>query len=155
MLRGPLNERFFRSFSKTEGCWLWTKSTNKYGYGIISDSGKGIRAHRLSWVLHNGPIPEGLFVLHHCDVRLCVRPDHLFLGTHQDNRADCVGKGRQARGECQHSAKLTEGDVVLIRTYIKIGLTLSSIADRFGVTKEAIYCIKHKKTWKHVRGVAA
>src|SRR6185369_11378251 len=79
-------------------CWIWTAGTSR-GYGQFSRSHKvKVPAHRVSWVIHNGPIPDGLFVLHRCDRPECVRPDHLFLGTGDDNMADMVSKGRQAAG---------------------------------------------------------
>src|SRR5262245_20642397 len=94
--------RFWAKVHKTDTCWLWTGSTHR-GYGQLSSpSGRGhapLRAPRVSWEIHYGPIPEGLWVLHRCDVRGCVRPDHLWLGTRQDNIADMVAKGRSARGE--------------------------------------------------------
>ena len=76
------------------GCWLWIKTTDHKGYAHIRNNGKILLGHRLAWELHNGPIPEGLRVLHHCDVRCCVNPYHLFLGTDSDNMKDCSRKGR-------------------------------------------------------------
>lgn len=76
------------------GCWLWTKALTKEGYGSLGFNRKINYAHRVSWILHRGEIPPGLCVLHHCDTRACVNPDHLFLGTYQDNFHDCRAKGR-------------------------------------------------------------
>lgn len=91
----PLVERFWEKVEKTAGCWVWTGSRVFYGYGNIGGPGnKNIRAHRLSWELHNGPIPNGLCVLHTCDNPGCVRPDHLFLGTQKQNAEDKAQKGR-------------------------------------------------------------
>ena len=91
--RVPLETKFWKYVNKTDGCWLWTGKARREGYGAVGWP-KTISAHRLSWGLHNGPIPAGLWVLHKCDVRLCVRPDHLFLGTNLDNMRDRIKKRR-------------------------------------------------------------
>jgi hypothetical protein len=104
-----LTDRFWDKVDKTDGCWLWTAATNG-GYGIIGTRkhASPVRAHRVSWEIAFGPIPEGLFVCHNCDAnypvgdktyRRCVRPDHLFLGTVLDNQRDMALKGRAARGD--------------------------------------------------------
>lgn len=92
-------EKFWPRIRKTEGCWLWTGPGDRRGYGqFFPKQGIHLIAHRYSWELVNGPVPEGLFVCHHCDTPPCVRPDHLFLGTPKDNHDDMVRKGRHARG---------------------------------------------------------
>ena len=100
-----LEAKFWANVVKqTNGCWVWVRSTNTSGYGVLCTHGdESVLTHRFSWQLHFGHIPFGLYVLHHCDIRICVRPDHLFLGTFKDNRQDCVFKGRDhaVRGE-QH-----------------------------------------------------
>lgn len=92
---GTLEERFHDKYipEPNSGCWLWIANANRTGYGCLSDSKQRL-AHRISWEIHRGPIPEGLYVLHKCDVPICVNPEHLFLGTHQDNMDDMVRKGR-------------------------------------------------------------
>jgi len=104
-VKANITERFHDSYIPvTEcGCWLWTKTTYGRGYGcmFLTKTGgpRNMKAHRFSWELHNGPIPDGLHVLHKCDVRTCVNPDHLFLGTNQDNIDDRVKKGRSNNGQ--------------------------------------------------------
>ena len=91
----PLERRFWDKVTMGDGCWEWTGTRHSWGYGLLGGRRKvHLRAHRVSWEIHFGPIPAGLYILHHCDNPRCVRPDHLFLGTHRDNMADMVKKGR-------------------------------------------------------------
>lgn len=133
------------------GCWFWLGSLNNAGYGRISIGGKSTLTHRVSWQVRNGPIPDGLFILHRCDIPCCVNPDHLFLGTAKDNMTDCSRKGRLvvpfARGVDLPFAKLTETDVKAIRLSSESGRQLSKI---YGIDQRTINRIKARKTWKHV-----
>ena len=102
-----INERFtskYRVGTSTD-CWLWTGGISHSGYGNFWYNGRSLSAHRASYQFNFGPIPEGKFVLHKCDVKICVNPMHLFLGTTDDNMADMVAKGRQAHGEKSHNWK--------------------------------------------------
>lgn len=120
-----LEEKFWSKVSKTDGCWLWTGSrsgNNKrpeslYGSFYLG-SGKKIRAHRYSYEISKGSIPEGMLVCHSCDTPLCVNPDHLWLGTSADNNKDCLDKGRggqRRRTHCRKGHELTP-DNILINT---------------------------------------
>lgn len=96
--------RFWAKVQKSDNCWEWTGLLNAWGYGRFW-TGRHMSAHRYSWELHNGPIPAGLYVCHHCDNRKCVRPDHLFLGTQRDNLLDASRKGRLPNQQKTHCAK--------------------------------------------------
>lgn len=90
-----MQDRFWQHVAKSEGCWEWTGANSGRGYGRVGvDGGKTTGAHRVSWEMHYGPVPDGCSVLHRCDNRPCVRPDHLFLGDKLANMADMVAKGR-------------------------------------------------------------
>src|SRR5258708_3006328 len=119
----PVEVRFWAKVFKTPTCWLWTGEIQPHGYGLLHKSGRRhrspYRAHRLSWELAYGPIPDDLCVLHRCDVRACVRPDHLFLGSRADNQADMREKHRGRNGGLTGAshprAKLTDQQVREIR----------------------------------------
>ncbi len=135
-------------------CWEWLASKQSAGYGVF---GRGTRAegtelaHRMAWELTNGPIPHGLWALHHCDNPPCCNPTHLFLGTHDENMADMVRKGRHPKGEAVFGARLKAQDVSAIRQLLRRGLSGISIAIRFGVSHRVISDIKMGKTWQHIR----
>ena len=128
-------------------CWGWSGTTNLDGYGgIRARDGKKMLAHRASWIVHRGPIPDGLDVLHHCDNPPCTKPDHLFLGTQVDNAADMVAKGRESRP----SARLLPEQVVAIRARIFQGETQASLAREFGVVGQTINEIATRRNWRHL-----
>jgi len=129
-------------------CWEWTAAQDGHGYGAVGIGGKVFKAHRVSWKLAYGPIPEGLCVLHHCDNRHCVNPNHLWLGTRADNNRDMADKGRVARGARQGSAKLTRGGVWNIRQLYSSGdHSHRSLAARFGVSHQQIGHIVNSQHW--------
>ena len=141
-----VRKRFFSKVRKTRGCWLWTGSQTKRGYGQLKALRRRWQAHRLSWFIHRGMIPEGLQVLHRCDNPACVKPAHLFLGTHLDNIKDKVSKHRQAVAH----QKLSPTQAIKILALLNQKVSYSTIAARFKVTKSTIYKIKKGKSWKHV-----
>src|SRR3954468_23689651 len=112
----PPEQRFYDRIKETDkGCWRWQRALDKDGYGRSSLGGKSVQAHRVSWVIHKGKIPEGFQVLHNCDNPPCVNPDHLFLGSGKDNMIDKVIKQRQTRGDKVNTSKIKEADVYTIR----------------------------------------
>lgn len=137
----PQNER---------GCRLWIGTPHPRGYGTVTLNHTRYLAHRLAWILENGPIPGDLRVLHECDVRRCCEPTHLFLGTNADNTADMVAKGRSALGERNGCAKLTQAQVDEIRLRYRgrgRGETQVALAAAFGVSYSLISMIVHHKRW--------
>jgi len=134
-------------------CWGWNGCCPKNpGYGQFRANGKLIRAHKASWIIYNGPIPEGLYVCHKCDNRICSNPEHLFLGTMYDNIKDCIDKGRHPyfgkSGEDNHRAKLTLKDVNKIRDFLKRKTMFQkTIAKMFNVTPATISAINTHKIW--------
>ena len=143
-------ERFWHKVKKTDGCWEWLAHKDKDGYGNFKVKGKTVSAHRFSYELHTGEIPQGLFVLHKCDNPSCVNPDHLFLGTHQDNMNDMVNKDRSDHGEKVNTAKLSEMKVREIVKRFKDGLRNVDIAREYGVTRQNVRSIRLGRTWKRV-----
>lgn len=148
-----LADRFWAKVRKTDGCWLWIGSRAKRGYGKIqvgvrSANGHPVAeyAHRVSWQLHKGEIPVGQLVMHKCDNPSCVRPDHLFVGSYQDNTDDMYAKGREARGANIHG-KLSDDAVRQIRS---LSGTQREIAARFGVSQAQISLIRTRRQWTHV-----
>ena len=148
-------ERFWSKVDKSggESCWPWKAYRHpKWGYGTFGFGGKMQLAHRVAWILSNGPIPAGLSVLHRCDNPPCCNPAHLFVGTQQQNIADCLSKGRfhDQLGESNNAAKLTERAVIEIRAWLACGESRARIARTYQVAKASINRIAWGLTWKHV-----
>lgn len=142
-------ERFMCSFEKRDkGCWEWTRNFGTAGYGKFDFEGRTLGAHRVSWVFHKGEIPDGLCVLHRCDNRRCVRPDHLFLGTNTDNTADSVKKGRRKGGH--PPTKLTDSDIVKILEMYANGKFSTQIAVEFGLSDSYVRRILRGTGWAHI-----
>ncbi len=131
------------------GCWLWTGSDNGDGCGRLNINRRFRGAHQVSWELHNGNIPVGMCILHKCDVRCCVNPRHLFLGSKSANTIDAVTKGRwtQNRGEKSCHATLSDEQVLRIRLSKDTGRKL---AKEMQVSEYAVSRARNRKTWKHL-----
>lgn len=153
--RIPLADRFFGFVGRKQpnGCILWAGSFDKDGYGVISSGGKHdrqLRAHRVSYELCVGPIPDGLWVLHRCDNPPCINPVHLFAGTHQDNEDDKLSKKRNLVGERHHASKLTSEKVQEIRLKARNGVSQNQLSLEYKVARHSIKSILEGTTWKHV-----
>ena len=147
-IRRTLTERFWSKVNKDGPvpshvpslgtCWVWTAGRYRSGYGSILANGKPRYAHRVSWEINVGPIPEGLHILHRCDTPPCVRPDHLFAGTVRENALDMVSKGRHAFGAEHPSARLTWEQADKVRRRHADGATYAELAREYGVVDATI-----------------
>lgn len=133
-------------------CWMWCGQAMTGGYGIYGKKSRRRGAHRMSWEYTYGEIPDGMYVCHKCDNKLCVNPDHLFLGTAEDNVRDYIKKGLRKghRGERSPTSKLTEKDVVSIRTEYASGATLQQLSDKYGVHATTVASVVHGRSWRHI-----
>lgn len=130
------------------GCWLWNGHANTgSGYGLVTYGRRQVGAHRVSYLLSVGPIPRGMFVCHHCDVRLCIRPDHLFVGTQVDNMADCRRKGRAPIGERHGNVVLTQEKVAFILSDPR---SARAVAADLGVLAGTVAAVRKRSNWAHV-----
>ena len=148
-------DRFWSKVTRSDGCWDWTgahfiRMNGQTSYGMFLLDGKLIGAHRVAWMLTNGPIPDGVLVLHHCDNQQCVRPDHLYLGSHADNTRDAVTRRRMHDGERCWNHKLSDDDVLAVRSLIDAGLPTEEIGRRMGVSGRTVRYIRSGERWKHV-----
>ena len=151
------NDRFFSKIAigdNEDDCWEWTAAVRSNGYGVFLYNGKLWAAHRFMYDRAVGPIPDGLFVCHRCDNRLCVNPAHLFLGTPKENLADMTAKGRRKspsfKGEENNTAKLTADEVREIRALHASGISGAALGRRYGVSKVNISDIVRRRTWRHI-----
>lgn len=154
MVSRPLAERFWEKvgIGQLDECWLWLTRAKRSGYGLIGDGKKGVlEAHRVAWELTNGPIPKEIFVCHHCDIKLCCNPTHLFLGTQADNLADMARKGRSTLGERDGMSKLTSEQVLEIRhRRATTGVMQKELATEYGVSDATISLIINRRIWTHI-----
>lgn len=148
-------EYLLENFIKVKsGCWIWNRSISG-GYGMSYSIFKPWRqqqAHIASWEYHNKrKVPKGMKVLHKCDVKPCINPKHLFIGTSADNSADMVAKKRQAYGARNAKAKLTDRKVLRIRRLYKRGnITQKALGEMFGVKRATIKDITTERRWRHL-----
>lgn len=149
-----ISDRFFACVQKTDTCWLWACYRDPHSYGRMSGEGHSathLLAHRVSWQLHNGPIPEGMFVCHACDNPPCVNPAHLFLGTALDNSRDMIQKGRGVRGERAGSARFTAEQIRDMRErYSRGDISQGQLAREYRTSTGTMNAILRRKTWKHI-----
>lgn len=148
MLKKDPKHRFESKFNKTNECWNWNAAVGSSGYGHFWMDGKPIPSNRASYKIYIGEIPNGNLVLHKCDNRLCVNPNHLFLGSNQDNMKDMVTKNRQAKGILIKASKLTPEQILKIRSDIR---SQRKIAHDYGVSHTTIGDIKNNKYWSHIK----
>lgn len=149
-----LVERFHQKYIKDEGgCWLWTASCAGKGYGQIKVSGERINmyAHRLSYWIHKGEDPGRKQVCHTCDNPKCVNPDHLFIGTSQENHDDMVKKDRHTRGERSATAKLSEKEVLQLKDCLSLDMTQKQIAAAFQISQVQVSRIKTGQQWTYLK----
>lgn len=159
--------RFLKKLSVAEnGCWNWNGAMRVGGYGKAFLPGPiELAAHRLSWILHRGEIPRGLYICHTCDNRKCVNPDHLFPGTHDDNMKDGVGKKRFLHGlarveannpkfgSAHPNSRLKEENIHEIISLKKRGLSYTEIGAMYDVSFQTIFDVIKGHTWSHISGV--
>ncbi len=152
-----METNFWAKVLKTDTCWLWTGASQPDGRGNLGRDGKTLSAPRVSWEMANGEIPEGQDVLHECDTPACVNPEHLFLGTQQDNDDDMRRKGRgyvpkdlQPEGEKHWRATITEGIARQVKALLGGGMRQCHVAGRLAISPNVVKGIAAGRTWKHV-----
>lgn len=148
-----IEQRFWMKVKKgdIDACWEWIGAKDTRGYGRMIVKGKNDGSNRIAWQIFYGEIPPHMEICHKCDNTSCVNPNHLFLGTHQDNENDKRDKGRTIKGSKHGRAKLTEKDVLVIRgLYEKGNILQNELAQMFNVSIATISLIINSKHWKHI-----
>lgn len=144
-------QRFWEKVDTGGDCWEWIAGKFNTGYGAFWFGDTNVIAHRFAYSLVYGSVPDGLCVCHHCDNKSCVKPSHLFLGTHADNLRDSINKGRfDSRGEKNGNSKLVENDVYEIRRLHSLGVTRSLLTKMWRVSRWTVGEIVRRETWKHI-----
>lgn len=153
-MAAPMEERFWAKVEKSDGCWQWRAAKDACGYGCFGYEGRVLGAHRVSYILAHGIIPDGLHILHSCDNPACVNPSHLRLGTHQENMDDRNSRGRarggRHPGELAPQARLTAEDARTIRDLCAHGFLQKDCALLWGVRKATVNDLVLRKTWRHI-----
>ena len=146
-----LSERFWSKVDKSGDCWEWTASTWN-GYGRFKVGDNMFSAHRLAYSFVYGPIPDGMYVCHHCDNPCCVKPNHLFLGTNSDNQLDSAAKGRKPdrRGQKHPLSRLVENDVHEIRRLCSLGVKQKLIGKMWKISQQHVSEIVNQIKWGHI-----
>jgi lambda repressor-like predicted transcriptional regulator len=139
--RNTLDDFWKRIDKSPTGCWLWTGTRDSQGYGRFKIDGKYWGAHRLAFTELKGPIPDGLFVCHHCDVPACINPEHLYAGTHDDNMRDVSRRERNAR-------ILDWETAMVIRDLKGAGVSSREVAKQYGVSSYTVRAIWANRVWK-------
>lgn len=164
---GPFPDQSCGWYNHLGQCWSWSGNVSVKGRPVMDILGESIYAHRVSWVIHFGVIPKNLFVLHDCDNKLCVNPEHLHLGTIRDNNHECDLRKRRTfasgdrhwtkikpetvrKGARHHKAKLNDEAVIQIRARLNDGEDRVSLAKEYGVTDGSIWFIQKNKTWRYL-----
>ena len=146
-------DRFWSKVQKTRKCWNWIGGCfTRDGYGQIGICGQMRRSHRISWIIHFGKIPNKLYVLHKCNNRKCIRPDHLYLGTQFENMRDAILAGNLSpKGEKNGRSRISERDVLMIRDlYKNFHWKQKQLAELFKIGRSTISHIIRNFTWSHV-----
>lgn len=151
MMDMPRADVFWSRVDKSGECWIWRGAlmSKKGGYGCFGANKRQYYAHRYAYEAQHGPIPEGMCVCHRCDTPLCVRGDHLFLGSNLDNIRDRTSKRREVRGEQSNLSKLSEKLVRDIRA-LQASVIMADVARFYGISESTVRAIWDRTTWRHV-----
>lgn len=147
-----LEERFITKIHKTASCWNWIAGKGWNGYGRFKFQGKMIKAHRFSYLLYIGDIPENMLILHSCNNRACVNPEHLLLGNHTQNMQHRQESNRQVQGEKHHQAKLTDKKVKEIRKlYSSQKISQKKLSEKYNIGTTQISRIINNQNWRNLK----